>query len=70
LALAETPTCSSELRWRIGDKKLAQGGTLSRISQAAFGIQQNSAEMAAAALLAAVDRNQLRRVPILLLQPR
>uniref|UniRef100_A0A0G2JG24 Methylcrotonoyl-Coenzyme A carboxylase 1 (alpha) n=1 Tax=Mus musculus TaxID=10090 RepID=A0A0G2JG24_MOUSE len=26
--------------------------------------------MAAAALLAAVDRNQLRRVPILLLQPR
>lgn len=53
-----------------GNKRLAQGGTLSRVSQAVFGGQQGSAEMAAAALLAAVDRNQLRRVPILLLQPR
>lgn len=48
----------------------ACSGTLLRVSQADFGVQQGAEEMAAAALLAAVDRNHLRRVPILLLQPR
>lgn len=70
LAIAETPSSSLVPRWPTEDRRLARRGTLSLVRGAAFGVRPGCAKMAAAALLAVVDRNQLRRVPILLLQPR